>query len=54
VLKAIGVDDDTAVLRFSLSRETRAADIDAAVEALRAAVAEIGAGAGRSRASAAK
>jgi cysteine desulfurase len=54
VLKAIGIDDDTAVLRFSLSRETRAADIDGAVEALRAAVAELRAGAGRSRAPAAR
>jgi cysteine desulfurase len=41
VLKAVGVDDRTAVLRFSLSRETFPAEIDAAVLALRAAVEEI-------------
>ena len=41
VLKAIGVDDRTAVLRFSLARTTTPADIDAAVEALRGAVEEI-------------
>jgi cysteine desulfurase len=41
VLAALGVDDTTAVLRFSLSRETTAADIDGAVAALRAAVEEI-------------
>jgi cysteine desulfurase len=33
-LKAIGIDDRTAVLRFSFSRLTRAADVDAAVAAL--------------------
>jgi cysteine desulfurase len=33
-LKAIGVDDRTAVLRFSFSRRTPAADADAAVAAL--------------------
>jgi cysteine desulfurase len=42
VLAAVGVDDRTAVLRFSLSRETTAAEVDGAVEALRGAVAEIG------------
>ena len=41
VLEAIGVDDRTAVLRFSLSRETTAADVDGAVTALREAVVEI-------------
>ncbi len=41
VLEAIGVDDKTAVLRFSLSRETTPADIDGAVAALRAAIIEI-------------
>ncbi|MFL5306478.1 MAG: cysteine desulfurase family protein [Polyangia bacterium] len=33
-LKSIGVDDRTAVLRFSLSRETTAAEVDAAAAAL--------------------
>ncbi|MDB4982291.1 MAG: Cysteine desulfurase, partial [Myxococcales bacterium] len=42
VLKAIGVDDDTAVLRFSLARTTSSAEVDAAVEALRDALQEIG------------
>jgi cysteine desulfurase len=41
VLKAIGVDDRTAVLRFSLARTTMPADVDAAVEALRGAIEEI-------------
>jgi cysteine desulfurase len=41
VLKAIGVDDRTAVLRFSLARTTTPDDVEAAVEALRAAVLEI-------------
>jgi cysteine desulfurase len=41
VLEAIGVDDQTAVLRFSLSRETTPADIDGAVAALREAIVEI-------------
>ncbi|HVZ73776.1 MAG TPA: cysteine desulfurase family protein [Polyangia bacterium] len=41
VLKAIGVDDDTAVLRFSLARTTTPAEIDAAVEALRGALEEL-------------
>jgi cysteine desulfurase len=41
VLKAVGVDDDTAVLRFSLCRDTTAGEVDAAVAALRAAVEEI-------------
>jgi cysteine desulfurase len=43
-LKAIGVGDRTGVLRFSLSRETTAADVDAAVVALRDAVSEVAAG----------
>ena len=43
VLKAIGVDDRTAVLRFSLARTTTPADVDAAVEALLGAVEEISA-----------
>ena len=42
-LKAIGVDDDTGVLRFSLSRDTTAAELDAAVTALAGAVADIAA-----------
>jgi cysteine desulfurase len=42
VLEAIGVGDDDAVLRFSLSRETTAEDLDHAIAALVAAVAEIG------------
>jgi len=41
VLKAIGVDDDTAVLRFSLSRETTADEVAFAIPAVVAAVAEI-------------
>ena len=41
VLKAIGVDDHTAVLRFSLARTTTPDDVDAAVDALRGAVQEI-------------
>ncbi|HVU50622.1 MAG TPA: cysteine desulfurase family protein [Polyangia bacterium] len=41
VLKAIGVDDHTAVLRFSLSRTTTPADVVAAVEALAGAVEEL-------------
>jgi cysteine desulfurase len=41
VLKAIGVDDETAVLRFSLARTTTPADIVGAVEALVEAVEEI-------------
>jgi cysteine desulfurase len=41
VLKAIGVDDDTAVLRFSLSRDTTAEDIRATVDGLIAAVAQL-------------
>jgi cysteine desulfurase len=43
-LKAIGVDDRTGVLRFSLSRDTTDADVDGAVAALAAAAAEIAAG----------
>ncbi len=41
VLRAVGVDDDAAVLRFSLSTDTTEADIDAAVTALTDAVQEI-------------
>ena len=41
VLEAIGIDDKTAVIRFSLSRETTAADVDGAVAALREAILEI-------------
>jgi cysteine desulfurase len=41
VLQAIGLDDDTAALRFSLSRDTTAAEVSAAVAALPAAVAEV-------------
>jgi cysteine desulfurase len=40
-LKAIGVDDQTGVLRFSLSRDTTDAELDAAVTALAGAVTEI-------------
>jgi cysteine desulfurase len=40
-LKAIGVDDRTGVLRFSLSRDTAEADVDGAVRALVDAVREI-------------
>jgi cysteine desulfurase len=47
-LKAIGVDDRTGVLRFSLSRETTAADVDAAVAALADAAREVAAGPGAS------
>jgi cysteine desulfurase len=43
-LKAIGLDDRTGVLRFSLSRDTTDADVDGAVTALVAAAAEIAAG----------
>jgi cysteine desulfurase len=43
VLKAVGVDDETAVLRFSLSRHTTAADVGVAVAALHAAVQELSA-----------
>jgi cysteine desulfurase len=41
VLKAIGVDDATAVLRFSLSRDTTADEIQLAADALVAAVADV-------------
>ena len=44
-LKAIGVDDRTAVLRFSLSRETTAAEVEAAAAALAQAALEVAAGA---------
>jgi len=40
-LVAIGIGDRTGVLRFSLSRHTTAADIDAAVVALASAVADL-------------
>ena len=40
-LKAIGVDDRTGVLRFSLSRETTAADVDGAIAALTDAAREV-------------
>jgi len=43
VLRAIGVDDGTAVLRFSLSRETTADEVAFAIPAVVAAVAEIAA-----------
>ena len=43
-LKAIGVDDRTGVLRFSLSRQTTPADIDGAVAALGDAAREVAAG----------
>jgi cysteine desulfurase len=43
VLAAVGVDDGAAVLRFSLGRTTTGAEIDEAVAALAAAVAEIAA-----------
>src|SRR4029078_11403792 len=43
-LKAISVDDRTAVLRFSFSRLSRPADADAAVAALGEAAAETGFG----------
>jgi len=42
VLQAIGVDDETAVLRFSLSRETTEPDIAAAITATAEAAVEIG------------
>jgi len=41
VLKAIGIDDSTAVVRFSLSRDTTRADIDAALAALTGAIADL-------------
>jgi len=41
VLKAIGIGDDTAVLRFSLSHQTTAAELEQAVTSLAEAVAEI-------------
>jgi cysteine sulfinate desulfinase/cysteine desulfurase-like protein len=49
VLKAIGVDDETAVLRFSLSRYTTDAEVDLAVAATVEAVAEIAAARPRER-----
>jgi cysteine sulfinate desulfinase/cysteine desulfurase-like protein len=41
VLQAVGVDDRAAVIRFSLSRLTTAAEVAAAAAALGDAVAEI-------------
>ncbi|HVR62285.1 MAG TPA: aminotransferase class V-fold PLP-dependent enzyme, partial [Polyangia bacterium] len=43
VLRAVGVGERAAVLRFSLSRDTTAAEIAAAVAALGASVAEVAA-----------
>jgi cysteine desulfurase len=43
-LVAVGIDDRTAVLRFSLSRRTTGAEIEAAVAALVGAVAELAGG----------
>ncbi len=45
-LKAIGIDDHTGVLRFSLSRDTTQADVDGAIAALTDAAREVGAGSG--------
>lgn len=42
VLRAVGIDDHTAVLRLSLSRETTAEDVAQAVAALREAVTDLG------------
>ena len=50
-LKAIGLDDRTGVLRFSLSRETTPADVDGAAAALADAVRELAAAPGRRHAS---
>ncbi len=47
-LKAIGVDDRTGVLRFSLSRDSTAADVDGAAAALADAVRELAGGPGTS------
>jgi cysteine desulfurase len=41
VLRAVGVDERTAVLRFSLCRDTTAGDVDGAVAALQAILAEV-------------
>lgn len=49
VLDAIGLDTRVAVLRFSLSRETTEAELDAAVHALKEAIAELGANPRRAR-----
>jgi cysteine sulfinate desulfinase/cysteine desulfurase-like protein len=49
VLKAIGVADTTAVLRFSLSRLTTEDEVRAAVAALGEAVREVAAVAASSR-----
>jgi cysteine desulfurase len=46
-LKAVGIDDRTAVLRFSFSRLSRPADADAAVAALVDAAAELASGRAR-------
>jgi cysteine desulfurase len=43
-LKAIGLEDRTGVLRFSLSRETTAAEVDQAVAALADATREVASG----------
>jgi cysteine desulfurase len=43
-LKAIGLDDRTAVLRFSLSRDTTQADVDGAIAALADAAREVAGG----------
>ncbi|HSS38254.1 MAG TPA: aminotransferase class V-fold PLP-dependent enzyme, partial [Polyangia bacterium] len=40
-LKAVGLDDRTGVLRFSLSRETTAAEVDDAAAALAEAVRDV-------------
>jgi cysteine desulfurase len=45
-LKAIGVDDHTGVLRFSLSRDTTQADVDGAITALAGAAREVATGPG--------
>jgi cysteine desulfurase len=47
-LVAIGLDEQTGVLRFSLSRETTAADVEGAARALAEAVAEIASTSGSS------
>ena len=45
-LKAIGVDDRTGVLRFSLSRQTTLADVDGAIAALDGAARDVAGGPG--------
>jgi cysteine desulfurase len=54
VLAAIGVDEQAAVLRFSLGRQSTAAEVDQAAQALAEAVAEIRAVAGPRRSSLAR